>query len=293
MESPAPDFTDRYIAQLLERDAAEQSSRFSRVSRACAPKPNTRFLRNIVREVDSHNAALLAREQRRRSRSRSRTRSRSRSRSRRRRRRRREEEREDREDRHSSARVRRHRHRHHRRPRSHSRSHSRSRSRSRSRSPSPHRHHRHRSHHRRRHRRRRNSSSRTRHISSTPAPGESREELIGPQPPPPPARGRGGTTTTDGQNPMDAHFASSYDPTQDSLFHPPSNLPSDDEWDTALEAYRDRQRLKSLHAERLRVAGFGEEIIRTWEKSKAGGEEDIEGIKWGVRGGVREWDRGK
>ncbi|CAZ81869.1 unnamed protein product [Tuber melanosporum] len=93
---------------------------------------------------------------------------------------------------------------------------------------------------------------------------------------------------------MDAHFDSAYDPTQDSLFHPPSNLPSDDDdWDTALEAYRDRQRWKSLGAERLRVAGFKEEFIRTWEKSRTGGEEDIEGIRWGVRGGVREWDRGK
>jgi len=27
-----------------------------------APKPNTRFLRNILRETDNHNAALLAKE---------------------------------------------------------------------------------------------------------------------------------------------------------------------------------------------------------------------------------------
>ncbi|KAG0642955.1 hypothetical protein HOY80DRAFT_916919 [Tuber brumale] len=89
---------------------------------------------------------------------------------------------------------------------------------------------------------------------------------------------------------MDAHFHSSYDPTQDSLFHLPSD---DDDWDTALEAYRDRQRWKSLGAERLRVVGFKEEFIRTWEKSGTRGEEDIEGIRWGVRGGIREWDRGK
>ena len=92
---------------------------------------------------------------------------------------------------------------------------------------------------------------------------------------------------------MDAHFDSSYDPTQDSLSHPPSNLPSDNDWDTAVEAYRDRQRWKSLGAERLRAVGFKEEFIRALVSNRADGEEDIGGIKWEGKGGVREWDRGK
>jgi len=80
------DLTDDYVAQLLAKDAKESSIKYSTVGMeaftACSkyvlrpnltlltnshrpvnkPKPNTRFLRNIIKDTDSHNAALLAKE---------------------------------------------------------------------------------------------------------------------------------------------------------------------------------------------------------------------------------------
>ncbi|KAF2176197.1 hypothetical protein K469DRAFT_723330 [Zopfia rhizophila CBS 207.26] len=62
---------DDYVANLLRRDAKNTSKKYEMVglgaflprdSTSKAPKPNTRFLRNILRETDSHNAALLAKE---------------------------------------------------------------------------------------------------------------------------------------------------------------------------------------------------------------------------------------
>ncbi|KZM19805.1 hypothetical protein ST47_g9117 [Ascochyta rabiei] len=62
---------DEYIAKLLAQDAKESTKTYdlvgldafnSRRSRAGAPKPNTNFLRHIIRQTDSHNAALLAKE---------------------------------------------------------------------------------------------------------------------------------------------------------------------------------------------------------------------------------------
>ncbi|KAK0367053.1 hypothetical protein LTR94_000050 [Friedmanniomyces endolithicus] len=63
---------DEYVANLLKRDAETHRSRSKlgllssagpRVRAKDAPKPNTRFLRNIIRETDSHNAALKAKEE--------------------------------------------------------------------------------------------------------------------------------------------------------------------------------------------------------------------------------------
>ncbi|KAF2089944.1 hypothetical protein K490DRAFT_35298 [Saccharata proteae CBS 121410] len=62
---------DDYVAELLKKDAKASSSRYTAVGLQAflpkrptghAPKPNTRFLRNILRETDTHNAALLAKE---------------------------------------------------------------------------------------------------------------------------------------------------------------------------------------------------------------------------------------
>lgn len=69
---PADDPTDDYVAELLKKDAKASSNRYEVVGLEAvlpkrpagkAPKPNTRFLRNILRETDSHNAALLAKEE--------------------------------------------------------------------------------------------------------------------------------------------------------------------------------------------------------------------------------------
>lgn len=63
--------TDEYVAQLLAKDAKESSIRYSAIGLeayasskppANKPKPNTRFLRNIIKDTDSHNSALLAKE---------------------------------------------------------------------------------------------------------------------------------------------------------------------------------------------------------------------------------------
>ncbi|KAH6671844.1 hypothetical protein B0J14DRAFT_81872 [Halenospora varia] len=63
--------TDDYVANLLTKDARESSIKYSAMGLeglvnskppVNKPKPNTRFLRNIIKDTDSHNAALLAKE---------------------------------------------------------------------------------------------------------------------------------------------------------------------------------------------------------------------------------------
>ncbi|KAI9841294.1 MAG: hypothetical protein M1837_000780 [Sclerophora amabilis] len=112
------------------------------------------------------------------------------------------------------------------------------------------------------------------------------ESIIGPPPPPPQpkvsSRGRG-TFASSG---IDDRFSSSYNPTTD--VHP--NSESEDDWDQALEALRDRQRWKQQGADRLRSAGFSEDEVKKWER---GGEKREEDVRWTTRGEDREWDRGK
>ncbi|PWY67257.1 hypothetical protein BO94DRAFT_528295 [Aspergillus sclerotioniger CBS 115572] len=64
---------DAYVAQVLAREARDSSLKYSahgleaympRRPTGAAPKPNTRFLRNIIRETDNHNAALKRKEER-------------------------------------------------------------------------------------------------------------------------------------------------------------------------------------------------------------------------------------
>ncbi|KAF2802962.1 uncharacterized protein BDZ99DRAFT_512336 [Mytilinidion resinicola] len=69
---PAEGFDDEYVVGRLKSDAAASAKKYELVGLEAympksrptmgAPKPNTRFLRNIIRETDSHNAALLAKE---------------------------------------------------------------------------------------------------------------------------------------------------------------------------------------------------------------------------------------
>lgn len=63
---------DEYVAKLLAEDAKKTSLRYAqqglsgllpRRPTGAAPKPNTRFLKNLVREADSHNAALKKKEE--------------------------------------------------------------------------------------------------------------------------------------------------------------------------------------------------------------------------------------
>lgn len=60
-----------------------------------------------------------------------------------------------------------------------------------------------------------------------------------------------------------------------------------------------------MGAERLREAGFGDEVVEKWEggglggggrggaNGDLGGEGDVGSVKWRGRGEGREWDRGK
>ncbi|KAL8635202.1 MAG: hypothetical protein Q9228_007287, partial [Teloschistes exilis] len=63
--------TDEYLARLLAKDARDRTVRFTghglqmglpKRPISNAPKPNTRFLKNIIKETDNHNAALKAKE---------------------------------------------------------------------------------------------------------------------------------------------------------------------------------------------------------------------------------------
>ncbi|EER45721.1 conserved hypothetical protein [Histoplasma capsulatum H143] len=70
----APDLNDdEYVAQLLAKDARDSSLRYSAIGMSAfaplkrpsarVPKPNTRFLKNILRETDIHNASLKKKEE--------------------------------------------------------------------------------------------------------------------------------------------------------------------------------------------------------------------------------------
>ncbi|KAI0389568.1 hypothetical protein F5Y17DRAFT_448436 [Xylariaceae sp. FL0594] len=98
-------------------------------------------------------------------------------------------------------------------------------------------------------------------------------------------RGRGAISAMSG---IDTRFAADYDPKVD--VSPDPEEAAGDDWDNAVETFRDRMKWKQQGAERLRSAGFTEEQIRKWEK---GDEKDETDVKWNEAGGVREWDRGK
>lgn len=111
------------------------------------------------------------------------------------------------------------------------------------------------------------------------------EDIIGPKPPSPVRkRGRG---TTSGSSAMDSRFASNYDPKADVSLNQDEE---DDDWGSALEALRDRERWKQQGADRLRAAGFTDDQVKKWEKGDQKNEEDV---KWSKKGDEREWDRGK
>lgn len=314
--------TDAYLIELLQRDAQRKSTR-----RIDAPKPNTRFLRNIVRDVDSHNSALKAREeaeararQRRLKREEKPGRSREGEEHERRKRRRRREEEEDVDGR-------RERHRKHRRDRERSRSRSprqrkdgdrndRERERSRrerpsagARSKSPSRSPR-RSSQRHRHSRPERSSQhgsssirhdtrRRRSPSAASSSSDPLDEVLGPQPLPanhPLPRGRGAFKPQTSS--IETRFRESYDPKTDVREDEENG--AEDDWDRGLEAVRDRAKWRQNGAERLRAAGFTEQEVQNWERGPASGgeeamrEKDVRDVRWLKKGeGIREWDRGK
>ncbi|RFU76921.1 pre-mrna-splicing factor 38b [Trichoderma arundinaceum] len=353
--------TDDYVADLLAKEANDCSLKYSAMGLEAfntkykpsnAPKPNKRFLRNIIKDTDTHNKALLAKEAaesrarlkdleraeeakrrktdptagdiRRRqlgniqsilggSRHRrgdntrtaadegkSRTKSDGDRHSHRSSRRERDASTERRKPRKDYGRLSRSpsderrtyhedqsrssRRRHRDSSSEDKRRHAHDRQRDRSRSP----------------RRRRSRSPRTKrskHRSRSPLAAEKQpsrdlrndgdesdplEEFIGPAPPPK-YRGRG---TVAGTASLDRRFSDSYDPSTDVL---PDK--DEDNWDDAVEAYRDRQKLRRTQEERMRAAGFADHQIQRINNSQR--EKTEEDVVWSKAGEKREWDRGK
>lgn len=127
------------------------------------------------------------------------------------------------------------------------------------------------------------------------------------------SRGRG--SYRENTSTIDSHFAHDYDPkldvhlsededsTKRSTRRPVAGLMTEeDDWDMALEALRDRAEWKKKGEERLRVAGFGGDVVDRWKSHPSfslgtttshNTEENIEDVRWAKKGEGREWDRGK
>ncbi|KAL2831162.1 hypothetical protein BDW59DRAFT_140562 [Aspergillus cavernicola] len=362
---------DDYVAQVLANEARDSSLKYSAVGTeayiprrptSAAPKPNTRFLRHIIKETDNHNTALKrkeereARERMRQLRNQAPSSSHNSARD--------HHRHSHRSDERDSQRERRgdrdYRHRSHRtrrrsrsassdrdRPRASRQSHA-SRDHDDDRYKRPRRSHRHRSYSRSRsrsphdrdlksrgrHRRdRKRSSPHTRspqtrerrkdiesprreqypnYNQAVETESDPLEDFVGPltkENAPIRSRGRGAYKPNTSN--IDSHFAPGYDPTLDvqpddddvqtsnkSTRRPVAGLMmGDDDWELALEALRDRARWKQKDEERLREAGFNNDIVERWKSnaSTATGDEEgrLDDVKWSTPGQGREWDRGK
>ncbi|CAK1359042.1 hypothetical protein CB0940_05310 [Cercospora beticola] len=279
---------DDYVVELLKRDAAAISSGNATIGGRSRPRgqgvrPNARFLKNLVRDIDSHNTALKQKEERearhrmwdlQRGKRKSETESHG----------------LDRKSRHESSKSTEKRRSRSRSPRQRDGDRRRRRSleryapgssrhkRARSRSQSPE----HRSRNRERHKRRSRSREK---CAATHSDSDPLDDPIGPQPlSKTKARGRGAQNPTS----IDTHFNASYDPKADVALEEDRN-----DWDMALEALRDRAKWKQSGAERLRAAGFTEAEVDNWQNgTKDNGEKSIDDVKWNKKG-EREWDRGK
>ncbi|KAH7168845.1 hypothetical protein DER46DRAFT_624196 [Fusarium sp. MPI-SDFR-AT-0072] len=109
------------------------------------------------------------------------------------------------------------------------------------------------------------------------------EDLIGPAPPPK-YRGRG---TVGGSSGIDRRFSETYDPKTDI------QMDQDEvgnDWDDAVEAFRDRQKLRQNQEQRLKEAGFADEQI---QRASGSDEKSAESVQWSKAGEKRAWDVGK
>ncbi|SPJ70850.1 uncharacterized protein FTOL_00578 [Fusarium torulosum] len=109
------------------------------------------------------------------------------------------------------------------------------------------------------------------------------EDLIGPAPPPK-YRGRG---TVGGSSGIDRRFSETYDPKTDIQMDEDEG---ENNWDDAVEAFRDRQKLRQNQEERMRAAGFADEQI---QRASGTDEKAAESVQWSKAGEKREWDVGK
>lgn len=111
------------------------------------------------------------------------------------------------------------------------------------------------------------------------------EDLFGPRPPQTTSKdvktkGRGNLSSVA----MDARFTEDYDPSMEMHMDTDQN---------ELEAMRDRQQWRLRGADRLRAAGFSEDVIKNWQNSGEKQEKSVDDVKWAKQGEAREWDRGK
>ncbi|KAJ4325522.1 hypothetical protein N0V94_000665 [Neodidymelliopsis sp. IMI 364377] len=114
------------------------------------------------------------------------------------------------------------------------------------------------------------------------------EAIVGPLPPAaqPAVRSRGRGALKANSTGIESRFSSTYDPLMD--VRPDSD--AEDDWGEALQVMRDRERWKQQGADRLRAAGFKDEQVKKWEK---GGDPIEDDVVWTKKGQSREWDRGK
>ncbi|KOS20055.1 hypothetical protein ESCO_005720 [Escovopsis weberi] len=137
------------------------------------------------------------------------------------------------------------------------------------------------------------SCARLRATSPSSSDSDPLDDLIGPAPPPK-YRGRGRVAGAAG---MDMRFSAAYDPRADVA--PAAEEQGGAGWEDAMEAYRDRQKLRQHQESRMRAAGFGDQQIRRLGAGQRQGqgqgerERTEEDVVWAKAGEEREWDRGK
>ncbi|KAK1982772.1 pre-mRNA-splicing factor 38B [Colletotrichum cereale] len=103
------------------------------------------------------------------------------------------------------------------------------------------------------------------------------------------SRGRGAAAGTSG---IDKRFEADYDPKADVEMA--EDGAGAEDWDDAVEAFRDRQKWRQNQEARMRAAGYSDEMIKKWREGGAGGEhKDERDVRWAKAGEKREWDRGK
>ncbi|KAJ6443949.1 hypothetical protein O9K51_02341 [Purpureocillium lavendulum] len=101
---------------------------------------------------------------------------------------------------------------------------------------------------------------------------------------------RGGRGTIGGAADLDRRFSESYDPKLDVEPESDGGGGGGGDWDDAVEAFRDRVKLKMNQEKRMRDAGFAEDQIR---RITQGGEKTEKDVVWTKAGEKRAWDQGK
>ncbi|KAK1590686.1 uncharacterized protein LY79DRAFT_631964 [Colletotrichum navitas] len=119
------------------------------------------------------------------------------------------------------------------------------------------------------------------------------DDFIGPAPPQQVrSRGRGAAAGTSG---IDKRFEADYDPKADVEMAEAGAGAGD--WDDAVEAFRDRRKWRQNQEQRMRAAGYSDEMIKKWREGGGGGaggeQRDERDVRWAKAGEKREWDRGK